>query len=326
MTKSINIFCAYAHNDKRFRDGIARHLNRNFIAKWYDREIEVDNEERKQIDAHLNTSHIILLLISVDFIASDYCYGMEMKHALERHEAGTASIIPIIVRSVDWQGAPFSKLQVLPTYGKPVSSWTNADEAFQDIARGIQQVMKIIIKQQYMLDAETAMKNQQYKSALVAYEEALQLGPDDSALYEAKATTLYILGSIDEALATYQQAIKLKPESASVWRGRGQALVSMDRFSEALDAYEHATGLEPDNPYLSKEKGDVFYQLMKWDEALSCYEKAIHLKPDFSSAYLDISRVYDKLAQQNYDKLKQLAKKANEAREKAKTSTDSHDQ
>ena len=68
---------------------------------------------------------MILLLISADFLASDYCYGIEMQRALQRHQANEARVIPILLRSVDWKGAPFEHLQALPTGAKPITSWSN---------------------------------------------------------------------------------------------------------------------------------------------------------------------------------------------------------
>ena len=89
----------------------------------------------------MNTAQIILLLISADFLASGYCYGVEMRRALERYSLGEARIIPIILRDVDWVGAPFAEFQALPKDAKPVTSWQNIDEAFADIARGIRKMI-----------------------------------------------------------------------------------------------------------------------------------------------------------------------------------------
>ena len=77
------------------------------------------------IDEHLNSAAVILLLVSADFLASDYCYDVEMKRALEWHDAGDGRVVPVILRPVDWRGAPFAKLQALPKDGKPVTSWPN---------------------------------------------------------------------------------------------------------------------------------------------------------------------------------------------------------
>ncbi|SCZ66776.1 replicative DNA helicase [Thiohalomonas denitrificans] len=96
------------------------------------------------IDEYLKTADIVLLLISPDFIASEYCYSRELKGAIERHESNQARVVPILVRPVDWSDAPFAKLQALPKDAKPVTSWTNEDEAWLDVAKGIRNVVQEI--------------------------------------------------------------------------------------------------------------------------------------------------------------------------------------
>jgi hypothetical protein len=90
----------------------------------------------------LNSAGIVLLLVSADFLASNYCYDIEVTQAMERHEAGEAVVIPVLLRPVDWQAAPFAKLQALPKNAKPVTSWDSCDEAFTDIARGIRHAVQ----------------------------------------------------------------------------------------------------------------------------------------------------------------------------------------
>ena len=97
-----------------------------------------------QISEHLESARIILLLVSSSFLASDYCYGKEMGRALEKHEAGEATVIPVIVRPCDWHGAPFGKLQSLPRDGKAVTSWANKDEAWTDVAKGIRRAVEAL--------------------------------------------------------------------------------------------------------------------------------------------------------------------------------------
>jgi len=111
------------------------------IKEWHDRMIQPGEEWSGQIDTNLEACNLILLLVSADFLASDYCYDVEMKRALERHEAGEARVIPVIIRSCDWHPAPFGKLQALPKDGKPVASWNDPDEAFTDIAKGVRRAV-----------------------------------------------------------------------------------------------------------------------------------------------------------------------------------------
>src|SRR5712691_3977808 len=148
-TEPVEIFYSYAHEDEALRQELEKHLailkQQGFISGWHDRSISAGTEWAQEIDAHLNTAQIILLLISASFLASDYCYRIEMQRALERYEVGEARVIPIILRSVNWEAVPsLSKLQALPTDAKPVTSWPNAptyDEAFLDIEQGIRRVV-----------------------------------------------------------------------------------------------------------------------------------------------------------------------------------------
>ena len=138
---SIEVFYSYAHEDEELVKELRKHLSilkrQGVIRDWYDREITAGTDWKGQLDQHLNSAGVILLLVSADFLASDYCYDVEMTRALERHDQGEARVIPVILRPVDWKGAPFGKLQSLPTDGKPVTSWNDRDEAFTDVARGI---------------------------------------------------------------------------------------------------------------------------------------------------------------------------------------------
>jgi TIR domain len=118
---------------------------------WHDRKIGAGEEWAGKIDDHLDTAQIILLLISADFVASDYCYDIEMKQALVRHEAGDACAIPIILREVDWKNAPFGKLKALPTDGKPISSWSRRDAAYLNVAEGIRKAVKELGKNSEVL-------------------------------------------------------------------------------------------------------------------------------------------------------------------------------
>jgi hypothetical protein len=107
------------------------------IADWHDRNITAGEEWRNSIDHHLMAAEIILLLVSADFLNSDYCYEIEMRKAMDRHEARSACVIPVILRDCDWLRAPFSKLQALPKGAKPVKAWRDRDQAYNDIVAGI---------------------------------------------------------------------------------------------------------------------------------------------------------------------------------------------
>jgi hypothetical protein len=141
---ALEVFFSYVHEDESLRDKLATHLRllerQGVIRGWHDRRITGGREWAGAIDEHLRTAQIILLLVSADFLASDYCYDVEVERAMARYEAGEARVIPIILRPADWNSAPFGKLQALPKDARPVTSWPDRDEAFFDIARGIRTV------------------------------------------------------------------------------------------------------------------------------------------------------------------------------------------
>ena len=144
--EALRVFISYSHKDETLRAELETHLKllqrQGLISVWTDRKITAGEEWKGQIDENLESARIILLLVSADFIASDYCYDVEMKRALARHEAKEARVIPVILRDVDWQPAPFGKLQALPKEGKPVKLWEDKDSAWKDVAIGIRTVVE----------------------------------------------------------------------------------------------------------------------------------------------------------------------------------------
>ncbi len=142
----MEVFFSYAHEDEALRDELAKHLKllerQKVIKGWHDRKITAGEEWKNSIDDHLESADIILLLISSDFMASDYCYDVELERAMKRHELKDARVIPVILRSVDWHDATFGKLAALPTDGKSITEWPNKDLAFTDVVKGIKGVIK----------------------------------------------------------------------------------------------------------------------------------------------------------------------------------------
>ncbi|WP_437683183.1 SIR2 family protein [Sorangium sp. So ce131] len=137
----IEVFFSYSESNRELRDKLETHLailkRKGVIRGWHDGEIGAGEERDRALAEHLETAKVILLLISADFLASDFCYDVEMQKAIERHERGEARVIPVILDACDWEGAPFGKLASLPRGGRPVTSWVNQSEAFTDIAKGI---------------------------------------------------------------------------------------------------------------------------------------------------------------------------------------------
>ncbi|TMC21025.1 MAG: toll/interleukin-1 receptor domain-containing protein [Chloroflexi bacterium] len=134
----IEVFYSYASEDEALRYELEKHLSllhrQGLISSWHHRQIVAGTERLKEVDKYLETASIILLLISSDFLASDYCYSIEMQRALERHRLGKAHVIPVFLRTTDWENAPFTHLQGLPSNGKAVTTWDDRDLAFTDFS------------------------------------------------------------------------------------------------------------------------------------------------------------------------------------------------
>ncbi len=144
-TEPIELFYSYAPEDEALRAQLETHLTllkrQNLIHGWHHREILAGQDWEQEIDTHLRSARIILLLVSPAFIASDYCYGLEMLQAMERHTSASASVIPLLLRPCDWETTPFGRLQALPKDAKPVTLRTNRDAAFTEIVKGLRAVI-----------------------------------------------------------------------------------------------------------------------------------------------------------------------------------------
>jgi hypothetical protein len=144
------MFISYSHRDDELRSQLDKHLSllrwRGLLDFWSDRQIRPGDEWDGAIDANLESADVILLLISADFLASDYCRDIEMTRAMERHHENTARVIPVMLRACDWNGFPFGALQALPRDGRPVTAWPNPDAAFTDIAVWLRMTLEEIAR------------------------------------------------------------------------------------------------------------------------------------------------------------------------------------
>lgn len=140
------LFFSYSHADEALRDRLEKHLslmkNQGLIETWHDRGITAGESVDASIDRNLESADVILLLISADFLASTYCFSIEMKRALARQIEGSARVIPVILEPCDWHSAPFGKLLAVPKDGKAVTTWANEAEAWTDITKQIRRAVE----------------------------------------------------------------------------------------------------------------------------------------------------------------------------------------
>ena len=195
--KPLDIFISYSHRDEDLKEELEVHLStlkrQGKINPWQDRVLEAGTEWDPQIKAALELAHIILLLITPRFMASDYIHDVELSRAIERHQAGTASVIPIILKPTDLTDTPIAKLQALPKDAKPITRWEDQDEAFLNVVTGIRRVVDTLNSR---------------RVTVLSTEPAVSLSPNISSLQRAtKPDTTAISSSQPETqnrLALFQ--------------------------------------------------------------------------------------------------------------------------
>ncbi|MBX2929299.1 MAG: toll/interleukin-1 receptor domain-containing protein [Saprospiraceae bacterium] len=174
MSKPVEIFIAYSRKDATLLAEFRVHLKplerAGKVQIWYDGEIEPGAVWEEAIKKHLHSSHIILLLVSADAIASDYFYDKEVSDALERHRQGKASVVPMIMRPCTWDATPLAELQAIPKNGKPVTSWNDRDEAYSDAAKSLWNMVNNIERLQREQAAEALRRQQETEANRMAEE------------------------------------------------------------------------------------------------------------------------------------------------------------
>ncbi|MEM6454813.1 MAG: SUMF1/EgtB/PvdO family nonheme iron enzyme [Acidobacteriota bacterium] len=142
---AIRVFISYSHRDEELRHELDVHLSslrrEGRVETWDDLKIEPGERWEAAIAENLEAADVVLLLVSAYFLDSDYAYEKEMTRALERHDAGEAEVVPIILRSCRWKKTPFGALQALPAKGKPVTKWADVHDALYDVVEGIEKAI-----------------------------------------------------------------------------------------------------------------------------------------------------------------------------------------
>jgi TIR domain len=177
--KPISLFYSYSHKDEELRLRLETHLaalrRSGLIAEWHDRKLEPGDAWKDEIDRHLTSADLVLLLVSSDFIASDYCWGEEMTKALARHARDEARVIPVILRHCRWRSTPLASLQAVPKDAKPIKSWPDEDEAFDDVVAAIERAV-----QQTRRRAKEERQRAEEEARQRAEEEARQRAEEET--------------------------------------------------------------------------------------------------------------------------------------------------
>jgi tetratricopeptide (TPR) repeat protein len=318
----ISVFYSYAHEDEALRDELEKHLNllqrQGIIQAWHDRNITGGSAWEDQVDQHLEAAQLILLLISPDFLHSDYCYGTEMKRALARHAKGEAWVLPIHLRPVDWEGAAFTSLQALPTDARPVTAWRNRDQAFKNIAQGIRKATQEIRQTtpgapiaHTILAAPGRGRRSRLGAAFLLVACVLLIAAGlgwytytqhaaPIAQYLADGERFLATGQYAQAKEAYQQALaqswfdtraaRLGLEKAGIYDspdGQFRPIVIQQRIGRIM-------AQNPGDAHAYLFQGDLHAISEAYDRARDFYEKAIVQDPTLAHAYFKLGVTYDK--------------------------------
>ncbi len=325
----IGIYYIYASKDTTLQQELSKHLrnlNRSkLIIFCNDKDMSVETEW----ECEQSTLQIILLLISPDFMSSNYIDSMEMKQALKRDKEGTTRIIPILLRPVNWEIGQLAPLAPLPSNGKFINTWRNKDQAFVEVEQGIRKTavdlwlnygktsyqkrnftLAIYAYRQFvthfdslggenLITAYTQLGHiyylsHEYEQALDDYEHAIKLGTREAAVYANTGHILYDVGKRDQALQAYDQAIHLGSQDSSVHANTGLILYEMGKHDQALQAYDQAIHLGSQDSSVHANTGHIFYNVHKDVEALEAYTQATKLGSREASVYANKGRIlYD---------------------------------
>lgn len=221
---SVNLFISYSHRDEGLRLQLDKHLaslkRQGVINAWHDRQLEAGMDWAREIDDNLIKADLVLLLVSPDFIFSNYCFEIEMERAIQQHETGRSIVIPIILEPCDWGGLPFSTYQAFPKDAKPITTWTNTNEAFLDVIRGIRGVAGRLFEQRKQKALDKQLARERYRKKV---EEILSVEGEISIPGE-------------DTLEELREQLELNVEEARELQN--MALEPFKKYQENLQKYE----------------------------------------------------------------------------------------
>lgn len=201
-TAPVDVFIAYSRHDEQLKDELLKHLaiirRQGIVREWHDRRVIPGQDWDTEIRARLNRARIILLLVSADFLASEYCFDMELVRAFERHRRGEAVVVPLILRPCDWTHTSLAQLQALPKDAHPVVSWSSRDDAWHNVNLGLRAVVASM--------RATPVRNAS-QSATAAEEQLRRphtVGRDDSLLAHSSPDVSHSTITVESGFVTLE--------------------------------------------------------------------------------------------------------------------------
>ena len=149
--KTMKGFISYARENRRSVDRLRNNLRalerRGEIRFFDDHQVEPGDEWEETTARALSESDVILICVSDHLLGSEFIYRTEMMVAFEKHDAGTARVIPVILNYCCWEdyevgGRELSSLQAVPTGGRPIQGWRPVEKGYTDAASQIKKVVR----------------------------------------------------------------------------------------------------------------------------------------------------------------------------------------
>ena len=178
---AIKAFISYSHADERGLERLHKHLamlrREGSLDAWFDHAILPGTNLGQVIRDELDSSDLFLALVSPDYLASNYCYEEEFSYVLDRARSGDIRIVPIILEPCDWLSSPLSEFLALPKDGKPISEWTNANNAYLDVVTGLRR---------FVVDGGSVRKSVAGKTPISEAAKKVRLKRDFDAIDRAE--------------------------------------------------------------------------------------------------------------------------------------------
>lgn len=151
MKRKLKAFISYSHNDMNYKLSLLTHfesINKLYnIDFWHDGLIDAGGHIDSEVMAELDTSDIIILLISSSYISSNFCYNIEMERAFQREKNGECIIVPVLLKKTSLnESMPFYNLKTFPTDRKPISSFRSRNDGYVDVTEGLTTLIRNYVK------------------------------------------------------------------------------------------------------------------------------------------------------------------------------------
>ena len=299
----LQVFLSYSHRDEELCERFLVHLRQlqreGLIQPWHDRRITAGKEWAGAIDENLESAHIVILLVTADFLASDYCNDVELTRAIERSRSGETRVVPVICKPCEWKTSALACFQVLPKDGLPVVDWKTSDHGLDDAVKGLHRtIVELCGTAPVQVRVfQTAVRRHRWLWAggVLAAVLLLTVGWlwSSSRDYLKQATGLLNTGNYAAARPALESAKRRNPFSRMA--ACGLEATELDAIRSDRVRFEQqlaeANREYPGCPYLLVLIGDEKYRMDNRRGALVYYYEAVKREPQLAEAYFDLGRI-----------------------------------